>query len=94
MRLGCPTIMAVVVLFMPPARAQALTLKSAPPVVVKTVPQAGAGDADPATAEVSVTFSEPMQDGSWSRATANPETFPGTVGKLSYLDDQRTCVCP
>ena len=30
-----------------PARAEDVTLESVPPVVVKTVPEAGAGDVDP-----------------------------------------------
>ncbi len=48
------------------ARAQEITLESAPPVVARTVPEAGAGDIDPGTKEIRVTFNRPMQDGSWS----------------------------
>ncbi len=74
------------------ARAQELTLDSAPPVVVKTVPEAGVSDVDPAKTEIRVTFSQPMQDGSWSWATASRQTFPQTTGKPRYLADHRTGV--
>jgi hypothetical protein len=76
------------------ARAQEITLESAPPVVVKTVPEAGSGDADPAATEIRVTFSKPMRDGSWSWSTASPQTFPQTTGEPKYLEDGRTCVLP
>ena len=76
------------------ARAQEITLESAPPVVVRTVPEAGAGDVDPGTKEIRVTFSRPMQDGSWSWSTASKETFPQTTGTPRYLEDRRTGVLP
>ena len=65
-----------------------------PPVVVQTVPVAGARDVDPALAEISATFSRPMQDGSWSWSTWGNENFPTTTGKPRYLEDRRTCVLP
>src|SRR4051812_46557008 len=76
------------------ARAQEITLESAPPVVVRTVPEAGAGNVDPGTKEIRVTFSRPMQDGSWSWSTASKETFPQTTGKPRYLEERRTGVLP
>ena len=77
------------------ARAQEeITLESAPPVVVRTVPEAGAAHVDVGTTEVRVTFSQVMQDGSWSWSTASRETFPQTTGKARYLDDGRTAVLP
>jgi RNA polymerase sigma-70 factor (ECF subfamily) len=81
-------------LFQSAAWSQEVTIESAPPVVVKTVPQAGAGDVEPATAEIRVTFSRPMQDGNWSWSTASKDTFPKTAGKPKYLDDKRTAVLP
>lgn len=75
-------------------RAQEITLESAPPVVVRTVPEAGAGEVDPATTEVRVTFSKEMQDGSWSWATAGQESFPETPGKPRYDAHRRTCTLP
>jgi RNA polymerase sigma-70 factor (ECF subfamily) len=72
-------------------------LKAAPPVVVKTVPQAGADDVDPALTEVKVTFSKPMADGSWSWSTAPEEygEFPKVEGgKPAYDKGLRTCTLP
>ena len=63
-------------------------------MVVKTVPEAGAGDVDPGTTEIRVRFSQPMQDESWSWATASKETFPQMTGKPKYLGDRRTNVLP
>ena len=76
------------------ARAEDVTLESVPPVVVKTVPEAGAGDVDPKLTEIKVTFSKDMQDVSWSWATLSKESFPKMDGKPKYLADKRTCVLP
>jgi len=76
------------------ARAQEITLETAPPVVVKTVPQAGASDVDPSTATIRVKFSKPMQDGSWSWSTASKESFPEAAGEPKYARDKRTCLLP
>jgi RNA polymerase sigma-70 factor (ECF subfamily) len=76
------------------ARADAVTLASVPPVVVKTVPQAGAGDVDPKRTEIRVAFSKDMQGGSWSWSTLSKESFPQVTGKPKYLADKRTCVLP
>jgi len=85
-------LIAVTVLpFVLCAQTQKLSVKSVPPVVVKTVPEAGATDVDPATTEIRVTFSKPMRDGSWSW-TGGGESYPETVGKPHYLSDGRTCV--
>jgi hypothetical protein len=76
------------------AHAQEVTLESAPPVVVKTVPEAGADAVDPAIPEIRVTYSKAMQDGSWSWSTASQDTFPETTGKPKYDQDERTCILP
>ncbi len=76
------------------ARANEVTLESTPPVVVKTVPAAGANDVDPKLTEIRVTFSKDMEDGSWSWATLSEESFPKGDGKAKYLADKRTCVLP
>lgn len=75
-----------------PASVAEISLESAPPVVVKTVPVAGATDVDPALAEIKVTFSKAMQDGSWSWSTWGEENFPEMIGTPRYLPDGRTCV--
>jgi RNA polymerase sigma-70 factor (ECF subfamily) len=71
-----------------------VTLASAPPVVVRTVPEAGADDVDPQLTEIKVTFSKDMADGSWSWTTYGKDNFPKTDGKPKYLADKRTCVLP
>ena len=76
------------------ARGDDVTLQSVPPVIVKTVPEAGAGDVDPKLTEVKVTFSKDMQDGTWSWSTLSKESFPKVTGKPKYLPDRRTCVLP
>ena len=69
-----------------------VTLKSVPPVVVKTVPAAGADDVDPKLTEIKVTFSKDMEDNTWSWTTLSKESFPKVTGKPKYLKDKRTCV--
>ena len=71
-----------------------LSLETAPPVVVKTVPSAGATDVNPALTEIKVTYSKAMQDGSWSWSTWGQENYPETTGTPHYLADARTCVLP
>jgi hypothetical protein len=75
-------------------RADDVTLESVPPVVVKTVPEAGTAEVDPKLTEIKVTFSKDMQDGSWSWAMHSKESFPKLDGKPKYLADKRTCVLP
>jgi RNA polymerase sigma-70 factor (ECF subfamily) len=70
------------------------SLATAPAVVVKTVPPAGASGVDPKLTEIRVTYSKNMKDGSWSWSTWDPESFPKTAGKPRYEADQRTCVLP
>lgn len=71
-----------------------ISLASAPPVVVKTVPEAGSVGVDAALTEVRVTFSKRMQDGSWSWSTWGEENFPEMTDQPHYLSDGRTCVMP
>jgi RNA polymerase sigma factor (sigma-70 family) len=70
------------------------TVQSTPPVVVKTEPQAGVTNVDPATTEIRVTFSKAMRDGDWSWVQISDQTFPKINGKIKYLDDHKTCVMP
>jgi RNA polymerase sigma-70 factor (ECF subfamily) len=65
-----------------------------PPVVVKTVPQSGDTQVDPATKEIQVTFSKKMGDGSWSWVQISRETFPEAAGKIHYQEDGKTCAMP
>ncbi|HKD38225.1 MAG TPA: Ig-like domain-containing protein [Pirellulales bacterium] len=77
-----------------PLRAEELSLKSAPPAVVKTIPEAGADGVSSQVNEIKVTFSKDMQDESWSWSTFSVDTFPTNAGKPKYLPDKRTCVLP
>jgi RNA polymerase sigma-70 factor (ECF subfamily) len=72
-----------------------VSVKGLPPVVVKTVPQAGdiAVDAK-ATTEIRVTFSKDMADKSWSWTQISEASYPKTTGKPHYDKDMRTCVLP
>ncbi len=75
--------------------ARELSVKSMPPSVVKTVPQAGATDVDPALNELKFTFSKDMIDGNWSVCQISKESYPESgAGKIHYLPDKRTCVMP
>ncbi len=65
-----------------------------PPVVVKTVPEAGDTKVDPATAEIKVTFSKKMADRTWSWSQISNETFPEIAGKPHYESDGKTCILP
>jgi len=74
----------------------AVSVKSMPPSVVKTVPQAGEVGVDPSLREVSVTFSKDMlTEQMWSWAMNDRKTFPDIdADKIHFLKDRRTCVLP
>jgi RNA polymerase sigma-70 factor (ECF subfamily) len=71
-----------------------IRVATVPPVVVKTVPTAGATDVDPTLTEIKVTFSKDMADESWSWVQLSDESFPKPVGDkpIHYEKDKRTCV--
>ena len=73
-----------------------ISVKSMPPSVIKTVPQAGDTRVDPHLKEVSVTFSKDMMTKEmWSWCSRSGETFPEIdKTKIRYLKDKRTCVLP
>jgi RNA polymerase sigma-70 factor (ECF subfamily) len=77
-----------------PVSGDEVTLEAVPPVVVKSVPEAGAAGVDPTLTEIKVMFSKEMQDGSWSWAILSRESFPKLNGQPKYLADKRTCVLP
>lgn len=71
------------------------SVKSMPPVVVKTVPEAGRTNVDANNVkEIRVTFSKPMTDRSWSWSQISDETMPKITGDVHYDADGRTCVAP
>ena len=72
-----------------------VTVASMPPVVVKTVPQAGDTQVDPGLTEIRATFSKDMMTkGMWAWVQVSKAHYPQTTGKPRYLDDKRTCVLP
>jgi len=75
-----------------PSRVPAQNIESMAPVVVKTVPQAGATDVEPGEMEVKITFSKEMMDNSWSWSSAWRDSEPEYLGKPKYQADHRTCV--
>jgi len=93
-RLACFSLAFACGLIGAAARADDVTLASVPPVVAKTVPEAGAAEVDANLPEIRVTFSKDMKDASWSWSTLPEESFPKTVGEPKYLADKRTCVLP
>ncbi len=75
--------------------AKEISLKTMPPSVIKTIPQAGDATVDPALNEITVTFSKEMKTNRmWAVCQISKETFPATAGQIHYLSDQRTCVVP
>lgn len=75
-------------------RGEELTLATAPPVVVKTEPQAGTADVDPNLKEIRVTFSKEMNTGGFSVVQASQPTMPKIRGRPRYDKDKRTLILP
>ena len=75
---------------------ETISVENMPPSVIKTVPQAGDINVDPALKEITVTFSkEMMTDNQWSWCSYSPETFPDIdKSGIRYLQDNRTCLLP
>lgn len=71
------------------------SVRTMPPAVVKTIPQAGDTRVDAAKLkEIRVKFSKPMMEGNWSWVQVSKETFPTSTGQPRYLKDMKTCVLP
>jgi hypothetical protein len=60
------------------------------PSIVRTNPPAYAANVDPSLDKITVTFSMPMIDGSWSW-TGSGETYPKTTGRPFYDAEKTTC---
>lgn len=67
--------------------------EAGPPNVIRTQPAAMANDVDPALKQITVTFDQPMTDGSWSW-TGGGDTFPKVNGQISYDEKRTTCRLP
>jgi len=70
------------------------SVETAPPVVVKTSPEAGATDVDPRLGQIRVTFSKPMLVSSWSWVKVSDATYPESQDKPRFESDRRTCTLP
>jgi RNA polymerase sigma-70 factor (ECF subfamily) len=68
------------------------TVANVPPVVVKTVPQAGDTRVDPNLKEIRVTFSKDMRNRTWSCVKMSKDTLPRIIGQPRYEQDSRTWV--
>ena len=77
-----------------PTRNASDPFAAVPPVVIATVPESGVANVDPALTELRVTFSKPMQDGSWAWTKWGDENFPEMTGQPRFLADERTCALP
>ena len=62
------------------------------PVVVKTIPEAGAEGVDPGLKEIRVTFSKKMADETWSWASDKRYGADVTGEKPAFDKDGRTCI--
>lgn len=76
------------------AYAGDVSIQGLPPVVVKTIPESGATNVDPALSAISVTFSKDMLDRRYSCVTLSKESFPTTTGGMKLGQDKRTFVLP
>lgn len=65
-----------------------------PPRVTATSPANGAEGVDPGLSSISVTFDEPMKDGSWSWCYEDPASFPQTTGQPHWEDGGTRNVLP
>jgi RNA polymerase sigma-70 factor (ECF subfamily) len=64
-----------------------------PPKIIATNPKNGAADVDPSLSKITVTFSKPMMDNSWSWVSAGKSSYPKTTGD-PYYAKENTCVLP
>ena len=94
--LACTGVLAgSVALALAVGQGDKVSVATMPPVVVKTVPQAGNTHVDAATVtSVQVTFSKQMADGSWAWANISADSFPTMTGQPSYDKKRRTCTLP
>ena len=66
---------------------------AAAPKVVKTIPENGNKDIDPATAELRIVFDQPMRPGGRSLVNSSRGIFPDLIGQPRW-EDEKTFVWP
>ena len=74
-----------------PQISRAEDIDTVPPVVVKTVPEAGSTDVPPGEFIIKVTFSKKMRTHSWTWSSAWQNSTPDFVGDPKYDKAVRTC---
>lgn len=67
-------------------------MDACPPVVVRTLPEAGSERVPPGMAEIRVTFSREMTDGSWGWCDVWEHSMPEMMSDPRYLADHKTVV--
>jgi hypothetical protein len=67
-------------------------MDACPPVVVRTVPEAGSERVPPGMAEIRATFSREMSDGSWGWCDVWEHSMPEMMSDPRYLADHKTVV--
>ena len=85
-------LVAAALIILNPHSSFGQTVETMPPVVVKTVPEAGSKDVAPGEIEVRVTFSKDMTDRSWSCSDAWDHASAEVVGGPYFEADHRTWV--
>ena len=75
---NCMSIVVLLTLIAAARADDTVSLAAAPPVVVKTVPEAGKDGVDPSITEIKVTYSKDMKDETWSWSTWGKDTYPQT----------------
>ncbi|MHC4467567.1 MAG: right-handed parallel beta-helix repeat-containing protein, partial [Planctomycetota bacterium] len=63
------------------------------PIVISTVPAVFSDDVSTILRRITVTFDQPMMDGSWSW-TGGGDTYPETTGQIRYDRNKTTCILP
>lgn len=64
------------------------------PSVIKTFPTSGSTHVDSSLTEVTVTFNEEMQDGSWSWVQTTKDKFPEITGVPKYSENTTKILLP
>lgn len=86
------SLLATSVLAMAAELASAeITATTLPPVVIKTVPEAGSLEVPAGEFEIKITFSKAMTDQSWSWCTVWDNSTPEGIEAPKYDDQRKTC---
>lgn len=96
-RITCMIVFGILVCgFIWAQNSKPVNVKTMPPVVVKTIPQAGDTNVDPALKEIRITFSKPMlTTNQWAVVDVSKKTTPKfNKDLLHFLSDKKTFIIP